>query len=105
MPPTPTPTDDQIAEVREIAQIRDFQTAADLVNSLNDADWARGLAALAEWTRIHRKHVRFKGKGVDLDNERERLQIINEMRVLLGLPPIGLEGLLPSGYSVNTPRW
>ena len=105
MPPTPTPTDDQIAEVREIAQIRDFQTAADLVNSLNTSDWTRALAALAEWTRIHRKHVKFRGKGVDLDNERERQQIINEMRVLLGLQPLALEGLLPSGFSVNTPRF
>lgn len=88
MPPTPTPSAEQIEAVREIALLYSFAQAEELTNKLNNASWMATIADLAAWAPLKNDHTRIEGDGVKIDNDRNRLDITNRLRLRLGLNPV-----------------
>lgn len=87
MPPTPTPEEIQIETVREIAQLYSFAQSAALINGLNDVQWTATIADITAWNAVKNKHTQIKGDGVDINKDRNRLDITMRVRRRLGIFP------------------
>lgn len=85
--PTPTPENDQIENVREIARLSSFTESKALVSSLNDEQWAATLADIAAWILLKNQFTNLKGgrSGVDINPGRARAVISKRVRKRLGL--------------------
>ncbi|MET0754055.1 MAG: hypothetical protein ABWZ66_11805 [Pyrinomonadaceae bacterium] len=91
--PTPTPENEQIESVREIAKLTSFAEAQTLVSSLNDEQWTATLADITLWGTLKNQFTVLKGgrSGVVIDPKESRLEITNRVRNRLGLADIGGE--------------
>lgn len=87
--PSPTPTDEDIDSVREVAGELDADYVSTLIDNLNDAQWARALDFVTAWTGFEPGSVLRLEGGRDgiRDSDQEALEDIRRrMRLLLGLP-------------------
>jgi hypothetical protein len=87
--PLPTPTDEDVNYVREVAGELDAVYVGTLVDALNDAQWDRALQLVDLWNLVT------AGDLIALDGGRDGLRISDQeglddirrrMRLLLGLP-------------------
>ncbi len=109
MPPSPTPTDEDINYVREVAGENDYDLIAEIIDNLNDAQWDRALVLVTAWNNIS------PGDLLGIDGGRDALKLSDQeglddvrarMRLLLGLPEFRDSGLTggPGSYALET-RW
>lgn len=92
--PSPTPTNEDINFVREVAGELDFDFVSSLIDELNDDQWLRALDLVAKWNETEPGDViALKGgkEGVIIaihdDGLDDSLRDIRfRMRLLLGLP-------------------
>lgn len=88
--PSPTPTDEDIDFVREVAGELDFDLVSTLIDSLNDAQWLRALDLVTAWNEYAPGSVmRLEDGGRQgvFDSDQEALEDIRRrLRLLLGLP-------------------
>lgn len=92
--PTPTPTDEDINFVREVAGEIDFDFVSSLIDDLEDARWERALELVDKWNETEAGDViALKGgkEGVVINIHDDGLDdslrdIRFRMRLLLGLP-------------------
>jgi hypothetical protein len=108
MPPSPTPTSEDIDLVREVAGENDYTFISTLIDNLNDAQWARALDFMTAWDEYGPGEVlELTGQtreGVKLSDQGSRDDIRVRMRLLLGLPE-QRSGLLTGGpASVAVPN-
>lgn len=82
------PTPEQIEAVQEIAQLYSFEQSKTLLGKLNDAQWAATLADLEEWAKVKNKHTIIKGGGVEINKDRNRLDITIRLRRRLQVYPV-----------------
>ena len=54
--------------------------------TLNAAEESLLIDDIYLWEKIENRHVRIKGDGVDVDNDRKRAAIFYRVREMLGLP-------------------
>lgn len=80
-------SDGQVAFLAEIVrESQDVVNAAIEARPLNTATEALLADDIDIWESIRNSFVKFKGDGVDFDNERKREAIFYRVRQLLGLP-------------------
>lgn len=113
--PTPTPTEEQIESVREIARLSSFVDTETKVSSLKNAQWAATLADITEWNKVKNKFTKFQGgrSGVVIDKSDNRLEIRNRVRTRLGLAEVDEYGkeigcdttYFPSVVIKTNPQW
>lgn len=88
--PSPTPTDEDINFVREVAGELDFDLVLTLIDNLNDAQWLRALDLVTAWNEYPPGSVmRLEDGGRQgvFDSDQEALEDIRRrLRLLLGLP-------------------
>lgn len=88
--PSPTPTDEDINFVREVAGELDFDLVSTLIDNLNDAQWLRALDLVTAWNEYAPGSVmRLEDGGRQgvFDSDQEALEDIRRrLRLLLGLP-------------------
>lgn len=88
--PSPTPTDEDIDFVREVAGELDFDLVSTLIDNLNDAQWLRALDLVTVWNEYAPGSVmRLEDGGRQgvFDSDQEALEDIRRrLRLLLGLP-------------------
>jgi hypothetical protein len=87
--PSPTPTDEDVNDVREVAGEMDGAYVSTLIDNLNDAEWGRALDFVTAWQEFT------PGDLLALDGGRDGLRLSDQeglddirrrMRLLLGLP-------------------
>lgn len=104
--PSPTPTDEDIDFVREVAGENVTATVATLIDNLNDAQWLRALDLVTAWNEFPPGSVlRLEGgrEGIH-DSDQEALEDIRRrMRLLLGLPETRDADLLGGMGSTSVP--
>lgn len=96
MPPVPTPTDEDIDDVREVAGELDTTFITTLIDNLNDAKWGKALDLVTAWREFPAGSVLRLQGGRDgvIDSEQDALEDIRRrMRLLLGLPELRDAGL------------
>ena|SRR5687768_10056838 len=102
MPPSPTPTEEQIDKTREVAGENDYEYVEELIDDLNDSQWARALELHAAWDEYP------EGDTIGLEGGRDAVLYSSElsrgdirvrMRLLLGLPEFRDASLTGQGYS------
>lgn len=76
---------EQITFVAEITR-EAFSTIDGLVDSLTTDQESLLIDDIDAWEAIRNSYVKFKGDGVDFDNERKRAAIFYRVRNMLGLP-------------------
>lgn len=76
---------EQIAFVAEITR-ESYTTIAGLVTSLTADQESLLSDDIDAWEAIRNSYVKYKGDGVDFDNERKRAGIFYRVRSMLGLP-------------------
>ena len=94
--PTPTPTNEDINFVREVAGELDFDLVSSLIDDLEDAQWERALELVDKWNETEAGDViGLKGgrDGVIISIHEDALDdslrdIRFRMRLLLGLPEL-----------------
>ena len=104
--PSPTPTDEDIDNVREVAGENVTATVAALIENLNDAQWARALDFVTTWLDFAPGSVLRLEGGRDgiRDSDQEALEDIRRrMRLLLGLPETRDMDLTGGVGSVSVP--
>jgi hypothetical protein len=106
----PTPEDDDINWVREIAGESDYSFVSGLITSLTDATWERALDLITEWQKVVAGDlVALKGgrDGVILSDQEGLNDIRARMRLLLGLSEFRDASLLggPASIGVRTQWW
>lgn len=87
--PNPSPTDDDITDVREVAGETSRTFIATLIDNLNDAEWGRALDLVTAWREkdIGGLLSMEGGRdGVKLSDQDDLDSIRRTMRLLLGLP-------------------
>lgn len=85
----PTPTDEQVDKVREIAGENSYTLIADLIDALTDGQWVRTLELITAWDEEYPagQSIGIKGSGIQYDPHVDAgLDIRSRMRLLLGLP-------------------
>lgn len=100
--PSPTPTEEQIDKTREVAGENDYEFVEDLIDELNDSQWARALELHTAWDEYPAgDSVELEGgkEGVRYDPDDSRFDIRVRMRLLLGLPELQDASLTGMGYS------
>lgn len=104
--PQPTPTNEDIDSVREVAGELDFDFVSTLIENLNDAQWNRALDFITSWNEFAPGSVlRLEGgrEGVH-DSDQEALEDIRRrMRLLLGLPELRDASLTGGFGSTSVP--
>lgn len=104
MPPLPTPTDEDIDSVREVAGENSTTVVAPLIDNLNDAQWGRALDFITSWGEFAPGSVlRLEGgrEGV-FDSDQLALEDIRRrMRLLLGLPELR-DSSLTGGFATTS---
>lgn len=106
MPPTPAPTEEDINFVREVAGELDYDAAATLIDSLNDAQWARALELVDAWNEVEPGGlIALAGgrEGVKLSDQEGLDDIRKRMRLLLGLPELRSSDITGLFGSVSVP--
>jgi len=89
--PSPTPTNEDINFVREVAGELDNDFISSLIDELNDDQWARALELVDFWNETDPGDlVGLKGgrDGVQLVAQEGLDDIRKRMRLLLGLPEL-----------------
>src|SRR5688572_23621087 len=88
--PSPTPTDEDVTDVREVTGEISRTTIAALIDNLNDAEWARALDLVGAWREIapgDLMTLQNGGReGVNTSDQEGLDDIRRRMRLLLGLP-------------------
>lgn len=100
--PSPTPTEQQIDKVREIAGENDFTYVSDLIDLLTDARWIRALELFVPWAEYPAGDTIALEGGRDAvlySSELSRGDIRARMRLLLGLPELRDASLTGMGHS------
>jgi hypothetical protein len=87
MPPTPEPTPEQLEQTREAARLPSLPYVTTLVNRLTDEQWAAMLLTLAAWAESRHDDVKLGGR-VQIDPEKQRELLTDEVRIRLGLAPM-----------------
>lgn len=91
MPPTPTPSNEEINLVREVAGELDFDYVSSLIDNLNDAQWGRALELVDAWNEITPGDLLSLAggrEGVKLSDQEGLDDVRKRMRLLLGLPEL-----------------
>lgn len=87
--PSPTPTNEDVNDVREVAGELDGAYVSTLIDKLNDAEWGRALDLVELW------RAKDVGDLLSLEGGRDGVRISDQddfdsirrtMRLLLGLP-------------------
>lgn len=108
--PLPTPTDEDVDYVREVTGENSSSLIALLIDSLNDAEWARALELVTAWQDFPAGSVltlvNGGRQGVNDSDELAREDIRRRMRLLLGLPELRGDMILggPASAAVAN-RW
>jgi hypothetical protein len=87
--PSPTPTDEDVNDVREVAGELDGAYVSTLIDNLNDAEWGRALDFVTAWQEFAPGDLMaLEGgrDGVRLSDQEGLDDIRRRMRLLLGLP-------------------
>jgi hypothetical protein len=87
--PAPTPTDEDINFVREVAGEANASYVGTLIDDLNDAQWDRALTLVDRWNLIEPGDLMgLQGgkEGVRMEDQEGLDDIRRRMRLLLGLP-------------------
>lgn len=88
--PLPTPTDEDIDFVREVAGEGSFEFIATLIDNLNDAQWSRALDFVTAWNEYApgsvMELVNGGREGVNEKDQDALMDIRRRLRLLLGLP-------------------
>ena len=87
--PSPTPTDEDINDVREAAGETSRTFISGLIDNLNDAEWGRALDLITAWREITPGDLlSLEGgrDGINLSDQEGLDDIRRRMRLLLGLP-------------------
>lgn len=105
--PLPTPTDDDIDDVREVAGENSTTFIEPLIDNLNDAKWAKALDFVTAWREFPPGSVmRLENGGREgvFDSELDALEDIRRrMRLLLGLPELRDTSLTGGFGSTSVP--
>ena len=87
--PTPTPTDEDVNDVREVTGEISRSLISGLIDNLNDAEWGRALDLVTAWGGIEAGDLlSIEGgrDGVKLVDQENLDDVRRRMRLLLGLP-------------------
>jgi hypothetical protein len=88
--PLPTPTDEDIDFVREVAGEGSFEFISTLIDNLNDAQWNRALDLVTAWNEYApgsvMELVNGGREGVNEKDQDALMDIRRRLRLLLGLP-------------------
>ena len=88
--PLPTPTDEDIDFVREVAGEASFEFISTLIDNLNDAQWSRALDLVTTWNEYApgsvMELVNGGREGVNEKDQDALMDIRRRLRLLLGLP-------------------
>lgn len=107
--PLPTPTDEDINFVREVAGESDARYVGTLIDNLNDAQWDRALTLVDAWNEVAPGDlVALSGgrDGVQLSDQEGLDDIRRRMRLLLGLPEFRFDEFGSASRTVLTQwRW
>lgn len=109
--PTPTPTNEDINFVREVAGELDFDFVSSLIDELNDDQWLRALDLVDAWNEIAPGDlIGLKGgrDGVRLETQESLDDIRVRMRLLLGLPELRDASITGGMATIGVPtefRW
>jgi hypothetical protein len=76
---------DQLALTAEIVR-EPYTSVVTATSSLNTAQESMLADDVDAWESIRNSYIKFKGDGVDFDNERKRAAIFYRVRQLLGYP-------------------
>jgi hypothetical protein len=76
---------DQLALTAEIVR-ESYASVVTATSSLNAAQESMLADDIDAWEAIRNSYIKFKGDGVDFDNERKRAAIFYRVRQLLGYP-------------------
>lgn len=105
--PSPTPTDEDIDSVREVAGEISIEFISPLIDNLNDAQWARALDFITAWNEFAPGSVmRLENGGREgvFDSDQDALEDIRRrMRLLLGLPEVRDASLTGGFASTSVP--
>lgn len=106
MPPLPTPTDEDINFVREVAGELNASYVGTLIDNLNDAQWGRALDLVTAWNEIAPGDLlSLEGgrEGVKLSDQEGLDDLRRRMRLLLGLPELRSSDLTGQYGSTSVP--
>lgn len=107
MPPSPTPTDEDVSFVREVTGEISKTFIASLIDNLNDAEWGRALDLITAWNQYPPGSVmELVNGGREGVNEKDRdalEDIRRRMRLLLGLPEVRDNSLTGGLSSTSVP--
>ena len=88
--PLPSPTDEDIDFVREVAGEASFEFISALIDNLNDAQWSRALDLVTAWNEYApgsvMELVNGGREGVNEKDQDALMDIRRRLRLLLGLP-------------------
>lgn len=105
--PSPTPTDEDINFVREVAGELSAIYVGTLIDNLNDAQWSRALDLITAWNNYEpgsvMELVNGGREGVNEKDQDALEDIRRRMRLLLGLPEIRDNGLTGGFHSTSVP--
>lgn len=104
--PSPTPTDEDIDDVREVAGENSTSFVEPLIDNLNDAKWAKALDLITAWKEYPPGSVmRLEGgREAVFDSDLLALDDIRRrMRLLLGLPEVRDASLTGGFVSTSVP--
>jgi hypothetical protein len=99
-------SDEQLAYISEIT----LESLESVVALVAEADFTPEQESLISddidtWEAIRNSYVRFKGDGVDFDNERKREAIRQRMRKMLGLSLVPFETYPTTLVISHTANW
>jgi hypothetical protein len=104
--PSPTPTDEDVTDVREVTGEISRTTIAALIDNLNDAEWGRALDLVTAWREITPGDLlSLEGgrDGVRLSDQEGLDDIRRRMRLLLGLPELRDADITGTAASTSVP--
>lgn len=105
--PSPTPSDEEIDFVREIAGEASFQFVSTLIDNLNDAQWSRAQDLITAWTNYEpgsvMELVNGGREGINEKDQDALEDIRRRMRLLLGLPEVRDSSLTGRFGSTSVP--
>lgn len=87
--PSPTPTDEDVNDVREVTGEVSRTLIATLIDNLNDTEWNRALDLVTAWAEFAPGDlIALEGgrDGVRLSDQEGLDDVRRRMRLLLGLP-------------------
>jgi len=83
---------ENVEAVREIALLSSYPDASARLGRLEEVQCTATLDDIAEWAKVKNKHTVIKGDGVEIDKDRNRLDIRNRVRTRFGLPEVDSSG-------------